>query len=345
MFIQPSLEYNAIGSWDKNQIYILKEEGYVLVEKSFFGKLTQSQAPGLEIDYIQSSRGNKLIAPPSKITLDYADRSFELFFHTSVYDREIYYSYLLEGRDSIRGEWDKHAHIQFHNLNNGVYQLTLFSSAGDQKMITLKVLSPWYLSAWAILTYVILAIICMGFLGFYYSNALKKSKLKILRENERLLREHMIFLDNEKLKEENRLKSQDLANSTLHLIKKNELLLEIKEELVEIRKSEEGLTQKEYQKMMRQINENLSTENDNKLFEANFHEIHEVFRKLLARYPDLTSQDLKLAAYLKMNLATKEIAPLFNISIRGLENKRYRLRMKLGLTPEVNLSEFFIGFE
>ncbi|MBK7220955.1 MAG: hypothetical protein IPH94_06335 [Saprospiraceae bacterium] len=346
MFIQPSLEYNAIGSWDKNQIYILKEEGYVLVEKSFFGKLTQSQAPGLEIDYIQSSRGNKLIAPQSKITLDYADRSFELFFHTSVYDREIYYSYLLEGRDSIRGEWDKPANIQFHNLNNGVYQLTLFSSAGDQKMITLKVLSPWYLSAWAILTYVILAIICMGLLGFYYSNALKKSKLKILRENERLLREHMIFLDNEKLKEENRLKSQDLANSTLHLIKKNELLLEIKEELVEIRKSEEGLTQKEYQKMMRQINENLSTENDNKLFEANFHEIHEVFfRKLLARYPDLTSQDLKLAAYLKMNLATKEIAPLFNISIRGLENKRYRLRMKLGLTPEVNLSEFFIGFE
>ena len=346
MFIQPSLEYNAIGSWDENQIYILKEEGYVLVEKSFFGKLTQSKASSLEIDYLQSSRGVKMKAPPTQIILEYEDRSFELYFHTSVYDREIFYSYLLEGRDSIRGEWDRHAHIQFHNLNYGVYQLTLFSSGGDKKKIILKVLAPWYLSTWAILTYIIVALLCMGLLGFYYSNALKKSKLKILRENERLLREHMIALDNEKLKEENRLKSQDLANSTLHLIKKNELLLEIKEELVEIRKSEEGLTQKEYQKMMRQINENLSTENDNKLFEANFHEIHEVFlRKLLGRYPELTSQDLKLAAYLKMNLATKEIAPLFNISVRGLENKRYRLRMKLGLTPEVNLSEFFIGFE
>ena len=63
-----------------------------------------------------------------------------------------------------------------------------------------------------------------------------KSKLKILQENERLLREHMIALDNEKLKEENRLKSQDLANSTLHLIKKNEILLENKKELAEIRK-------------------------------------------------------------------------------------------------------------
>jgi DNA-binding CsgD family transcriptional regulator len=113
-----------------------------------------------------------------------------------------------------------------------------------------------------------------------------------------------------------------------------------------LRKSDEGLTQKEFQKMMRHINENITSEHDNKLFEANFHEIHEVFfKKLLAKYPNLTSQDLKLAAYLKMNLTTKEIAPLFNITVRGLENKRYRLRNKLGLSPETNLSEFFIGFE
>ena len=59
----------------------------------------------------------------------------------------------------------------------------------------------------------------------------------------------------------------------------------------------------------------------------------------------MTSQDLKLAAYLKMNLSTKEIAPLFNITVRGLENKRYRLRNKLGLAAEINLSEFFIAFE
>lgn len=346
LFIQPSLEYNAIGSWDNNQIYILREEGYVLIEKSFLKNKVQKPEEGLVVDYIESSRGEKITSPPMDIVLSYDDRSFELYFHTPVYDREVYYSYLLEGRDSIRGEWDKRANIQFHNLNFGQYQLTLFSSTGELKKLTIRVLAPWYLSGWAIFMYVILAIGGIGILGFYYSNALKKSKLKILKENERLLREHMIALDNEKLKEENRLKSQDLANSTLHLIKKNELLLEIKEELVEIRKSEEGLTQREYQKMMRQINENLSTENDNKLFEANFHEIHEVFfKKLLSRYPDLTPQDLKLAAYLKMNLSTKEIAPLFNISIRGLENKRYRLRMKLGLTPDVNLSEFFIGFE
>lgn len=119
----------------------------------------------------------------------------------------------------------------------------------------------------------------MGLLGFYYSNALKKSKLKILGENERLLeREHMIALDNREIKRRKQTKKSRPGQLNPAPDKKEWVITRNqKEELVEIRKSEEGLTQKEYQKMMRQINENLSTENDNKLFEANFHEIHEVF--------------------------------------------------------------------
>ena len=61
-------------------------------------------------------------------------------------------------------------------------------------------------------------------------------------------------------------------------------------------------------------------------------------------YPDLTPGDLRLAAYLKMNLSSKEIAPLLNISIRGIENKRYRLRKKLELPEDTNLTEFIMAF-
>ncbi|MBK8518387.1 MAG: hypothetical protein IPL55_19520 [Saprospiraceae bacterium] len=64
-----------------------------------------------------------------------------------------------------------------------------------------------------------------------------------------------------------------------------------------------------------------------------------------SEFPELTIPDLKLAAYLKMNLSSKEIAPLFNISIRGLENKRYRLRKKLGLPNDFNLSEYFYNLK
>ena len=84
---------------------------------------------------------------------------------------------------------------------------------------------------------------------------------------------------------------------------------------------------------------------DKNLFESSFNEVHEKFLlKLKADFPELSPADLKLAAYLKMNLTSKEIAPLFNISLRGLENKRYRLRKKLQLPNDANLLDFFIGY-
>ena len=60
------------------------------------------------------------------------------------------------------------------------------------------------------------------------------------------------------------------------------------------------------------------------------------------RYPDLTTSDLRLSACLKMNLCTKEIASMTHLSVRAIENSRYRLRKKLGLTSAQNLNEFLM---
>lgn len=60
--------------------------------------------------------------------------------------------------------------------------------------------------------------------------------------------------------------------------------------------------------------------------------------------PALTSKDLGICAYLKMNLSSKEMASLMNVSLRGVEASRYRLRKKLGLDSEVNLTEFIMGY-
>jgi DNA-binding CsgD family transcriptional regulator len=81
------------------------------------------------------------------------------------------------------------------------------------------------------------------------------------------------------------------------------------------------------------------------MFENLFDQAHEnFFRRLKLAYPDLTPSDFRLCAYLRMNLSSKEIAPLLNISIRGVEEKRYRLRKKLNLTADQNLTDFIIGF-
>ena len=71
---------------------------------------------------------------------------------------------------------------------------------------------------------------------------------------------------------------------------------------------------------------------------------HDFFRKLEEAYPELNNKDKLLCAYIKMNLLSKEIAPLLNISLRGVEISRYRLRKKLGLEEGENLAEFLQRF-
>ena len=63
------------------------------------------------------------------------------------------------------------------------------------------------------------------------------------------------------------------------------------------------------------------------------------------RFPDLTTSDLRLSACLKMNLCTKEIASLMSLSVRAVENGRYRQRKKLGLTSAQNLNEFLLHID
>jgi DNA-binding CsgD family transcriptional regulator len=135
-------------------------------------------------------------------------------------------------------------------------------------------------------------------------------------------------------------KSRELSNAALGIVRKNEILLRIKEDIEESRGDTRALS-----KVLRMIDRHVESEHDWEIFEASFNQVHDdFFKKLMSEFPDLTPGDLRLAAYLKMNLSTKEITPLLNISIRGVENKRYRLRRKLGLTEEANLTEFMMNY-
>jgi len=93
------------------------------------------------------------------------------------------------------------------------------------------------------------------------------------------------------------------------------------------------------------LKEDQQLESDWEQFAFHFDQVHHDFlKRLQQQYPQLSAKDQRLCAYLRLNLSTKEIAPLMNISIRGLEISRYRLRKKLQLEPEVNLNEFMAQF-
>ncbi|MBK8504838.1 MAG: hypothetical protein IPL46_23075 [Saprospiraceae bacterium] len=132
----------------------------------------------------------------------------------------------------------------------------------------------------------------------------------------------------------------------MNIIQKNKVLLQIREQIAEMRSNlGRKFPERQYHQLIRLIQQNMSNQDDWKVFETNFNDVHDNFFKILkVDFPDLTAGDLKLAAYLKMNLSTKEIAPLLNISIRGVENKRYRLRLKMGIEHDENLLNVLLKY-
>jgi DNA-binding CsgD family transcriptional regulator len=156
--------------------------------------------------------------------------------------------------------------------------------------------------------------------------------------------QQIVTIKNEQLQADLAGKSRELANSAMNLVYKNELLQKISEELAHLKDgSGKHLAEDQLRRIQKVINEGMNDERDWNIFERSFNEAHEnFFKKLKAGHPDLVPNDLKLCAYLRMNMSSKEMASLLNISLRGVEIRRYRLRKKLNLEHDKNLTEFLI---
>lgn len=140
-------------------------------------------------------------------------------------------------------------------------------------------------------------------------------------------------------------KSEELVRTTLNIVRKNEILQNIRKEAVGINHSikEENLVniRRKTLRLIGQIDTNIEHDDDLKAFQVNFDSVHhEFFTRLEELFPELSSKEKLLCAYIKMNLMSKEIAPLLNISQRGVEIGRYRLRKKLNLKEGESLVEF-----
>ena len=168
-----------------------------------------------------------------------------------------------------------------------------------------------------------------------------KRKMQMRKENE----EEMM---KRKMKMELDHKAQDLAASTMNVIRKNEILLDIDYELESLSENmtaDRNTMLKRLAKIRHMIKENIQHDNIWQQFEENFDIVYDDFLKRLGeQYPQLTVSDKKMCAYLKMDLSSKEIAPLLNLTVRSVEMTRYRLRKKLGLSRENNLTEFLQNF-
>ena len=278
------------------------------------------------------------------------------------YQSNLEYSFRLKGFDSNWSEWTKRTEKEYTNLPAGSYlfEVKVRNNLGNESEVAtyfFNILPPWYLTIWAGMLYLI--IFCAG-LYMLYEWLKKKFRLqrsKYEEEQKRLLYIHeleinkteseLVALRNEKLEADINFKNSELASSAMHLVKKGELLSKIKNELSQVMKeldNPHAIT--ELKKMTRSLSEDDNMDKEWENFTKHFDKVHSDFVVgLKEKHPGISGNELKLCAYLRMNLSTKEIAQLMNISVRGVEISRYRLRKKLGIPSEKNLFDYLINIQ
>jgi len=347
-----------------NSIYLISvDDGFVIYHTQQNQSNDRNKLPRIlirRIDditdkyYTLSETGNDMEIP-------YRRNNIRISFSLPYYRQaKVKYQYFLEGYSKDWSEWSDATDKDFTNLASGSYKFKLRaklndSSVTDVTTFKFTILRPWYLNNWALLVYSLLFAVILIFGKKIYERKLKKDSLaisarlkaerdEILRKEAEANEKQINKLQTEKLQAELASKNRELANSAMTLVYKNELLQKLSDEIAKL-KDENGkkLSEDQTRKIQKVINDGMNDERDWHLFENSFNEAHEsFFKKLKAQHPDLVPNDLKLCAYLRMNMSSKEMSSLLNISLRGVEIRRYRLRKKLEVPHDKNLTEFLM---
>lgn len=272
------------------------------------------------------------------------------------------YSYRLKGFDDQWSAWTKRTEKEYTNLPAGKYnfEVKVRNNLGNESapaVYSFKVLPPWYQTLWAYLLYLLVLVAVVY--GIYKRQKKKfrlqqakheeeQKKLSYIHELEINKTENeLVALRNEKLEAEIGFKNSELASSAMHLVKKGELLSKMKTELSQVMKNlDNPQAAAEMKRIIKALENDDNIDQEWENFARHFDKVHHDFFTLLKeKHPNLTGNELKLCAHLRMNLSSKEIAQLMNISVRGVEISRYRLRKKLGIASDVNLFDYLMGVQ
>lgn len=295
------------------------------------------------------------------IVLDYKDNSIKIVYGTSGDELPgTLYSYRLNDE-----KWSIPSPLkikEFTNLHEGDYrfEVRIISPEGTESLdgVDFRILPPWWRSAWAMAAYAVILLALLWFVFWLEKRRVRMHQLEIAREKdaemarqqadfewESRLKDHKIVeLEKEQLDKELRHKAQEMANVMMSLAHKNETLQTVKKELQSIlpmipRTNSEARAA--ITDLQGKVAIDIKSDDVLNRVVEEFDLVHNDFiKRLKNRFPDISNNEVLMCAYLKMGLSTKEIAPLLNISIRGVETMRYRIRKKFNLDREESLTDF-----
>ncbi|MCU0447137.1 MAG: hypothetical protein MUE85_19755, partial [Microscillaceae bacterium] len=352
--------------------YHLNYEKYVKNIKPFSAYVSEVKTSGA-IDSVffggyvfDNQQDNKIKNIPYKLN------SLIFSYTASVYGQAagLEYSYYLQGFDVAWSHWNSNTEKEYTNLPAGTYTFKIKArkSPSYESSIyefTFSIAPPWYQTIWA---YILYFLLILGWLLAILKVQSRRHKSrqeakrladrqKFEEEQKQMAYQHQLELTesekeiaqlrNEKLDAEIKHKNAELAGVTMNLVQKKEFILKLKKELQELQKKYNvGGDNVELKKLLKVLFEEEKLDDEWDRFSQHFNSVHGDFLTILKnKAPSLSPHDLRLCAYLRMNLSSKEIAPLMGISLRGVEISRYRLRKKLNLPTELNLVDYLLNIK
>ncbi|KZS43032.1 hypothetical protein AWE51_16965 [Aquimarina aggregata] len=293
--------------------------------------------------------------------IPFSDNDLKINYALPVYGQEVLYQTKLN--DDEWGSWTTSTEQTLFNITEGDYSFNIrakYKENIEEASFEFKIKPPIYRTPWAYLLYLLLFLLLVITTVSFNRYKMKKQERMLLQQKaeklqkqeeehkaQKLEQEHKIIeLNNAKLQDEIKAKSRELTQIAYVNLNKNKILKKIRNKIIKVQESsEQKLPTNSYNELIRLV-EYYITNKESKLFEINFDKSHqEFYEKLSKKYPNLTSKDLRLCAYLKMNLSSKEIAPLLGISSQSVDVSRHRLRKKLTLDSKDNLINILISLK
>ena len=284
-------------------------------------------------------------------------------------EKGVLYSCYLEGYEKEMSTMSHSSSKEYTKLEKGKYIFhvkarNLVDGTESESQIVIRILPAWYETWWAYLLYIILAVTGIWALLRYMNLRAEKELRKVKKEKERQMKEQQMEfhlaeekkekelakLRSKQLEVELKHKSSELSDSAMNLVRKNDMLQAIDQNMEQLsesvrREETKARLVKKIGDIRKEIKMHMNDDDNWNKFEENFNLVYDNFsQKIMEAFPQLKKSDLKLCVYLRMGLSSKEMASLLNTSVRSIETARYRLRKKLDIDTGSNLTDFIQGF-
>nr|WP_315230723.1 triple tyrosine motif-containing protein [uncultured Flavobacterium sp.] len=360
-----SFNHTPINAISSNQFFIGLSDGLAYFNYPSHQKYVTSPQAFIrnfisKSDTLVLQNGQKKI----KISpLPFSSNHVQFSFSSPTYENleNVEYSYKLDGFDKKWSNWSRNYSKEYTNLHEGDYIMKVkvrnsYGIVSKSSQLEFTIRPPWYRHYLAYTFYIALLLIISYNLHRSVKLKIRKNKYKETIEQRRLyiekeakikheqvlLEREIVKLKNDKLKIKIVAKDKELVSNSLQVVKKNKILNGILVKLKEINTPNVDETLKiQLNKLQKFIIKEVNSDKSNSELEKHIQNVHfDFLKRLKEQFPSITPRESDLATYLLMNLSTKEIAEITNISIGGVELARYRLRKKLNLDKKQSLTSF-----